>query len=251
MSGKVYFLGAGPGDPDLLTRKAWKILSAAEVVLHDALVAPEILRLAPAGAMVCDVGKRCGQKSITQEEIHAQLIAHASAGRTVVRLQGGDPLIFGRAGEEIAALQNAGIDFEIVPGVTAASAAAAAAQVSLTDRRLASKVIFLSAHRREGEFARDLRSLPTSDTTFAIYMPGATYERVAQDLREAGLNPDTPCLIVSQASTARQSIHRTTLASLGSAPALPAPALLLVGAVAADRVALAIETTAACMAESR
>src|SRR5437868_1269148 len=122
MSGKVYFVGAGPGDPDLLTRKAWKLITGAEVVLHDALVPSQILQLAPAEAIVCDVGKRCGKKSIRQTDIHALLIHYASAGSNVVRLQGGDPLIFGRAGEEIAALQEAGIDFEIVPGVTAASA---------------------------------------------------------------------------------------------------------------------------------
>src|SRR5271155_2372685 len=101
MSGKVYFVGAGPGDPELLTRKAWAILTLAETVLHDALVAPDILRLVPSGATLCDVGKRCGNKSITQEEIHALLIGHASAGKMVVRLQGGDPMIFGRGAEEL------------------------------------------------------------------------------------------------------------------------------------------------------
>ncbi len=122
--GKVYFVGAGPGDPDLLTRKAWSVLRSADVVLHDALVSSEVLSIAPAGAVLCDVGKRCGAKSITQEEIHALLIGYASTEKTVVRLQGGDPLVFGRAGEEISALRDAGVDFEVVPGVTAASAAA-------------------------------------------------------------------------------------------------------------------------------
>ena len=233
MSGRVYFVGAGPGDPELLTRKAWDILTSAEIVLHDALVAPEILRLAPAGAVMCDVGKRCGKKSVTQEEIHALLIGYASAGRTVVRLQGGDPVIFGRVAEEIDALREAGVDFEIVPGVTAASAAAAAAGISLTDRRSASKVIFLSAHRREGEFERDLQSLPVSGATYVIYMPGGDYARLARELATAGLGPETPCLVVSQASTPAQLIHRGTLTSLLDTPSLPAPALLIVGAVAA------------------
>src|SRR5665213_137747 len=148
--GKVYFLGAGPGDPELLTVKARRILGSAEVVLHDALVAPEIVQLARADAEVYDVGKRCGRNSIRQEEIHTLLIRYAAQGRMVARLQGGDPLIFGRAGEEMTALRNAGIDFEIVPGVTAASAAAAAVRIPLTDRRLASKLVFLSAHHRAG-----------------------------------------------------------------------------------------------------
>jgi uroporphyrin-III C-methyltransferase len=233
MSGKVYFVGAGPGDPELLTRKAWEILASAEIVLHDALVSPEILRLAPAGATLCNVGKRCGKTSITQEEIHGLLIGHASAGKTVVRLQGGDPVIFGRAGEEIEALRDAGVEFEIVPGVTAASAAAAAAGISLTDRRHASKVIFLSAHRRTGEFEQELRSLPPSGATYVIYMPGTDYAKVARELGAAGIDPEMPCLIVSQASTPAQLIYRGKLASLIETPSLPTPALLIVGAVAA------------------
>lgn len=231
--GKVYFVGAGPGDPQLLTRKAWNILRSAEVVLHDALVSPEILSLVPAGAILLNVGKRCGAKSITQEEIHALLIGYTTAAKRVVRLQGGDPLIFGRAGEEISALRAAGVDFEIIPGVTAASAAAASAQIALTDRRVASQLVFLSAHRREGEFERDLKSLPRSGITLVIYMPGSDYERLARALREAGISEQTPCLIVSQASAPQESIYRTNVASLGNAPELPAPAILVVGEVAA------------------
>jgi uroporphyrin-III C-methyltransferase / precorrin-2 dehydrogenase / sirohydrochlorin ferrochelatase len=253
--GKVYFVGAGPGDPELLTRKAWKILGAAEVVLHDALVPSAILRLAPPAAVISDVGKRCGQKSIRQEEIHALLIGYAREGRIVVRLQGGDPLIFGRAGEEVTALRDAGIDFEIVPGVTAASAAAAAAGIPLTDRRLASKLVFLSAHRRHAdhtavkatlapetriaetagsEVTANWGSLPTSDATLAIYMPGSDYGRLARDLFEAGWAVDTPCLVVSRASTPHQSIARMDLGSLAAATALPAPALVIVGEVVTE-----------------
>ena len=236
-AGKVFFVGAGPGDPELLTRKAWRVLCQAEVVLHDALVGPEILLLPPAGALILDVGKRCGQKSTSQEEIHAMLIEQARAGRSVVRLQGGDPLIFGRAGEEFAALREAGVDFEIVPGVTAASAAAAAAQLTLTDRRHASRLIFLSAHRHAGQFDPAWKSLPASDATLAIYMPGSDYESIAQELRRAGLAPETPCLIVSQASTAEQKILRAELASLAEVQAMPAPALLLVGEVTREEAA--------------
>lgn len=233
VSGKVHFVGAGPGDPDLLTRKAWNLLRDAEVVLHDALVAPEILKLAPAGAIVCDVGKRCGRKSIAQEDIHVLLIWHALQGRSVVRLQGGDPLVFGRSAEEFAALREAGVEFEIVPGVTAASAAAAAAQISLTDRRSASRIIFLSAHRREGEFENDLASVPTTNTTLAIYMPGKDYAKIARQLLRAGIRPDTPCVVVSHASDFGQSVCRTDLHSLPNVPPLPSPALLIVGDVAA------------------
>jgi uroporphyrin-III C-methyltransferase / precorrin-2 dehydrogenase / sirohydrochlorin ferrochelatase len=231
--GKVYFVGAGPGDPELLTRKAWNILRLADVVLHDALVSDEILRLARADAILCDVGKRCGTKSITQAEIHALLIGYASNAKTVVRLQGGDPLIFGRAGEEISALRDAGVDFEVIPGVTAASAAAASAQIALTDRRVASQLIFLSAHRREGEFERDLELVPPTGATIVIYMPGRDYGRLARALRDAGVSEETPCLLVSQASFPGESICRTELASLGDVLAPPSPALVIVGAVAA------------------
>jgi uroporphyrin-III C-methyltransferase / precorrin-2 dehydrogenase / sirohydrochlorin ferrochelatase len=230
-SGKVYFVGAGPGDPELLTRKAWKVLQSADVVLHDALVPAELVQVASAQAQIVDAGKRCGKQSITQEEIHERLIAHARAGGTVVRLQGGDPLVFGRAGEEMAALRAAGIEFEVVPGVTAASAAAAAAQISLTNRRLASKLIFLSAHRCKGEFAADWKSIVGHDATLAIYMPGGQYGRITRKLLDAGLPAATPCVIVSQASTPQQLILRLDLASLADAPEPPAPALLLVGEV--------------------
>ena len=247
-SGKVYFIGAGPGDPELLTRKAFALLSRAEVVLHDALVPEQILQVAPANAILRSVGKRCGQKSITQDEIHALLIEHVRAGQMVVRLQGGDPLIFGRAGEEIAALKLAGVDFEIVPGVTAASAAAAAAQISLTDRRVASKLILLSAHRGAADRDTSWDALPSSDATLAIYMPGRDYERIVRDLAAAGWPLQTPCIIVSRAGSPQQLILRLDLASLASAPDVPAPALLLVGDVTDMQ---ALEAVAAFVPESR
>jgi uroporphyrin-III C-methyltransferase/precorrin-2 dehydrogenase/sirohydrochlorin ferrochelatase len=235
--GKVYFVGAGPGDPDLLTRKAWTVLQQAEVVLHDALVSPDILRLVPRAALVIDVGKRCGKKSIAQQEIHARMIEQAYMGRTVVRLQGGDPLVFGRAGEEMAALRAAGVEFEIVPGVTAASAAGAAAKAPLTRRGVASKLVFLSAHRCAGEFVADWKPVVARDATCAIYMPGGSYERIARELMDAGLSTATPCVIVSQASTAHQIMLRLDLASLVTTPEAPAPAVLLVGEVLRAAVA--------------
>ena len=157
--GKVYLIGAGPGDPELLTVKAARILAPADVILHDALVTQEILELASPKARIINVGKRCGQKLLTQDEINAYLIHASSVAGIVVRLKSGDPLIFGRAGEEIEALQYAGVEFEIVPGITSALAAAAAARVSLTDRRFASQVLFTTAHRKGGEMALDWATL--------------------------------------------------------------------------------------------
>src|SRR5260370_20853180 len=146
MKGKVYLVGAGPGDPDLLTLKALRLRLAAEVVLQDDLVAPEILKLIPSTAQIHNVGKRCGKKKILQGEINDLMVALAVSGLRVVRLKGGDPLIFGRAGEEIETLRRNNIPFEIVPGVTSAMGAAAAAQIPLTHRRASSALALITAH---------------------------------------------------------------------------------------------------------
>src|SRR2546422_3943738 len=146
IKGKVHLVGAGPGDPDLLTVKALRLLRTADIVFHDDLVSPQILGLIPAGTHVESVGKRCGHTSVTQQQIHSLLINAAREGWEVVRLKSGDPLVFGRAGEEMEALRQAGIDFEVVPGITVAFGAAAQARIPLTDRRLASKIVFLSNH---------------------------------------------------------------------------------------------------------
>ena len=235
MNGKVYLVGAGPGDPELLTLKALRILRAADVVLHDDLVTPEVLALIPPTALVCNVGKRCGRKSISQEEINALLVAYASDGRTVVRLKGGDPLVFGRAGEEMEALRQAGIDFEVIPGVAAALGAAASAQIALTHRRLASKLIFLTAHCCAGKTPTDWRGIVSPDATLVVHMPGDNYGGLTAELCAAGLSGQTPCVIVSHAATPEEQIYRTTLGKLPQAPRLPAPALLIIGAVAGDR----------------
>src|ERR1700741_5688028 len=147
MKGKVFLVGAGPGDPELLTLKALRLLQAAQIVLHDDLISPEILALIPLSAEVRNVGKRCGRNSTPQQEINALLITFASFGLKVVRLKGGDPSIFGRAGEEMNALRKAGVEFEGGPGVTSALASAAAAQISLTQRDKASAVIFVTNHQ--------------------------------------------------------------------------------------------------------
>ncbi|MFZ3212975.1 MAG: uroporphyrinogen-III C-methyltransferase [Terriglobales bacterium] len=230
--GKVYLIGAGPGDPELLTVKAARILASADIVLHDALVTPEILELASSKARVIDVGKRCGQKLLTQDEINAFLIHASTVAGIVVRLKSGDPLIFGRAGEEIEALQRAGVEFEIVPGITSALAAAAAARVSLTDRRFASQVLFTTAHRKGGEMALDWISASTPRTTVVVYMPGAAYAGLVDALIQGGLDPQTPCVVVSCAARKSQQMLWTDIAGLRTLSGIAAPALIIVGRVA-------------------
>lgn len=231
MNGKVYLVGAGPGDPELLTLKAARILANADVVLHDSLVSQEILKLVSPGAEVIHVGKRYGKKLLTQEEINSVLVHYARTHGTVVRLKGGDPLIFGRAAEEIDALHAAGIPFEVVPGITAALAAAAGAGISLTDRRSASQVLFTTAHRQTGKAAWNWKNVDRN-TTFIVYMPGNDYVQLGENLMTAGLEGDTPCAVVSSASLKDQSCRWTTVACLGNDQALPAPALVIVGRVA-------------------
>jgi len=241
MKGKVYLVGAGPGDPELLTLKALRVLKTAEAVLHDDLVSPEILQLIPATAQVHNVGKRCGKKNIQQEEINFLMVALADSALRVVRLKSGDPLIFGRAGEEIEALRRAGIPFEIVPGVTSAFGAAAAAQIPLTHRRTSSALVFITAHQAPGSDAANWSKLAGSGATLVIYMPGQNYSEVAAKLKSAGLAAETPCAIISRATTADQRTHRSTIADLPRSPKLAAPTLLVVGEVVglADPVNLA------------
>jgi uroporphyrin-III C-methyltransferase len=233
--GRVYLIGAGPGDPELLTLKAARLLRVADAILHDDLVPIEILALAPAGARVQNVGKRCGKESISQSEIERRLVEYARQGLSVVRLKGGDPLIFGRAGEEMDALTRAGIEFEIVPGVTAALGAAAVAQVALTDRRLASKLLLVSNHHSREKSGAGWTHLADEDTTLAVYMPGPDVAGRVDELVEGGLSPDTPCALISCASRREQKVARMTLGEVALLPTLGAPALLVIGAVAADR----------------
>ena len=229
--GKVYLMGAGPGNPDLLTVQAVEILKTAEVVLHDHLVAQEVLDLIPAWTQVRNVGKRCGQAGIAQDQIHSLLIAAAREGKRVLRLKGGDPLLFGRVGEEMEALARAGVDFEVIPGVTSAMAAAATAKIPLTDRRYASKLVFLS-HHTAGNVSPVWDEVALKDATYAVYMPGKNYGAIAAKLMEGGLDRSTPCVIVANASLAEQQIHRTTLEGLALEERLPAPSVLIIGEVA-------------------
>ena len=245
MKGKVYLVGAGPGDPELLTLKALRLLQSAEAVLHDDLVAPEILQLIPSTAQIHNVGKRCGKKKILQGEINYLMVALAASGLRVVRLKGGDPLIFGRAGEEIETLRRNNIPFEIVPGVTSAMGAAAAAQIPLTHRQASSALMLVTAHNASekdaaGKDASDWSKFVASGATLAIYMPGQNYSDIAKRLTVAGLAGGTPCAVISCATTRHQRTHCTTVLDLHRTPHLAAPTLLIVGEVVrmADPAAL-------------
>jgi len=237
MSGKVYLVGAGPGAADLLTLRAAAALRAAQVVLHDDLVPPEILDLCTASAQLINVGKRCGRRGRSQEQINALMLWHANIGCTVVRLKSGDPSIFGRLGEELDALRRAQIEFEIVPGVTAASAAASSAEITLTDRRTASALVILTAHNCRGDNLR-ATGLDPQQSTFAVYMPGPDYARTARDLVSSGVEPNTSCVLVSQAGRRagpERNSERSCFMSLSDLPfvmGVQAPALLIVGEVA-------------------
>ncbi|WP_158752090.1 uroporphyrinogen-III C-methyltransferase [Acidobacterium sp. S8] len=225
--GMVYLVGAGPGDPELLTVRAARLMETGDFVFHDDLVAPEILELAGENATVMNVGKRCGNKTITQDDINALLVEHASAGHSVVRLKTGDPMLFGRAGEEMDALAAAAIPFESVPGITAGFAASSRIDASLTDRRLASKVIFLTGHRA-GSDEPSWGPLPL-DATLIIYMPGPDYIRLSSQIRRAGFKGQTPCAIVSSVATPQEQVVHTTVDRLARTSPLPAPCVVLVG----------------------
>jgi uroporphyrin-III C-methyltransferase len=227
-AGKVYLVGAGPGDPDLLTLKAARLLAEAGVVLHDDLVPQSILDMAGKQALIISVGKRCGRKKIIQAAIHDLMIESARRGLSVIRLKSGDPMIFGRAAEEIEALREARIPFEVVPGVTAASSAAAFVEASLTDRRVSSKLIILSGHRTVPQQDLWPGDLPT-DATLAIYMPGQDLRRVADSLLRSGLPGALPCVAVNDASRPEASYTASRLSGLADLPSSLAPTLLLVG----------------------
>ncbi|HEY4837065.1 MAG TPA: uroporphyrinogen-III C-methyltransferase [Candidatus Acidoferrales bacterium] len=229
---KVYLVGAGPGDAELLTLRAVRVLASAHFVLHDALVSAEVLAIAAENAVLENVGKRCGERVIRQEQIHARMIELARAGFSVVRLQGGDPAIFGRAGEEISALARAGVKWEIVPGITAASAAAAAAGISLTDRRTAGQLIFLAGHRASDGAALEIPGPPPGGATVAIHMPATSYAEIVREFLNSGWCAETPCILVSEAASVRQRVLQSTIGSLGNCDRLPSPSILIVGATA-------------------
>jgi uroporphyrin-III C-methyltransferase len=236
MAGKVHIVGAGPGSAELLTVKAVSVLSGADVVLHDDLVPAEILALAPRPAQIINVGKRCGSRANTQEKISALMIWHAQNGSHVVRLKSGDPTVFGRLGEELDALRRAGIPFEVVPGITAASAAASAAGISLTDRRAASTLLIATGHHCRAEAETAAANADPARTTFAVYMPGPDYGQTAQRLIDSGVDANTPCLLVSNAGRSSQQICYMTISDLPFAIGIAPPAVLIVGEVARKRM---------------
>ena len=231
MKGTVYLVGAGPGDPELLTLRAVRLLESADVVFHDDLVSAEVLALAHRHALITSVGKRCGRPRITQSGIHKLLVDSARAGQSVLRLKSGDPLVFGRAGEEIAALRAADVPFVIVPGVTAALAAGASLSLPLTDRSSASKLIFVTGHHATGK--DDAQSVWTgplpADATLVVYMPGRDLSRLSRELGEAGLTAGIACCAISHAATPQQSYVTGRVGEMASLACGPAPLLLLIG----------------------
>lgn len=231
--GTVWLVGAGPGDPDLLTRKAERLISAASVVFIDALVGPGVLDLIPPQVRRVSVGKRSGRHSRDQATINDLLVEAALAGERVVRLKGGDPAIFGRTTEELEACRAAGVPVNICPGTTAASAAAAASGLSLTLRGQARRLTFVTAHARAGEaLDLDWKSLASVDTTLAIYMGRAAASEIARCLIGAGRDPTTPVLIVVNASLPDERVIRgrlSALAFLVDTISDHDPAMLLIG----------------------
>ena len=242
-AGKVWLVGAGPGDPDLLTVKALRLLQGADVVVHDRLTPPELLQLARPAARLIDVGKRKSRHTLPQDDINQLLVALAREGLKVVRLKGGDPFVFGRGGEELMALRDAGVEAEVVPGVTSALAAAAGAGVPLTHRGLAQAVTFVTGHaavkggedgQSIGEPDLDWLVLSRPNHTVVVYMGVTTAAMLAGRLIAAGRDASTPALIVENASRPDERRVLTRLAELPKAAAgLDGPALLVIGEVAA------------------
>ena len=237
MTGFVSFVSSGPGDPELLTVKAVSRISAADAVLFDDLSSGPILALARVGADMVGVGKRAGRVSPKQDQVSRLLVEYAQAGAKVVRLKSGDAGLFGRLEEEIDACRAAGIGFEIIPGVTSASAAAAAAGIPLTRRLTARRVQFVTGHDVTGALPEDLNMAALADpaATTVIFMGKRTFAELAARLTAAGLPGDTPALLAESVSTPDQHLHRATLATLAdyiAAEASDGPALILLGPLA-------------------
>ena len=250
--GRVILVGAGPGDPELLTLKAIRALKSADVVLHDGLMGPDVLDHARREATLISVAKTKGRHSRTQAEINALMVAYAREGKIVVRLKGGDPLLFGRGGEEIDTLRASGIGVEVIPGVTAATAAAASLQMPLTHREYAPSVMFISGHSAgdgSADFGgMDFGALARSRATLAVYMGRGTAPALARTLLEAGWATTVPAVAISRISQPRERRIATTIAGLASGVPLPlsGPTLLVIGEVASLGLAGAIERIHEC-----
>lgn len=232
--GMVYLVGAGSGDPELLTLKAWRVMQRAEVVLYDSLVSEDILDMCASTAEKIFVGKRRANHALSQQSINELLVKHALAGKIVVRLKGGDPFIFGRGGEELQELVRHGIYFESIPGITAASAAASRAGIPLTHRDHAQSVKFITACKKNGAPNNDYKELLDTTQTVVFYMGLHRLHEMTKGLIEAGRDSETPFAIISHASLPTQQLLVGTLASIAELQAtakLPTPALLIMGDV--------------------
>ncbi|MGO4303504.1 uroporphyrinogen-III C-methyltransferase [Cupriavidus sp. RAF12] len=234
-AGKVWLVGAGPGDPELLTVKAARILGATDVWLVDDLVSPDIAQYASTGTHIASVGKRGGRCSVSQAQIDALTLAHALAGRSVARVKGGDPLLFGRGGEEAAFLRAHGVEVEVINGISSAAAAAQALGIALTHRAHCHGVTFVTAHTR-GDGGPDWRALASSETTLAIYMGMGRIGEIQAALLAAGMAPDMPAGVVMHASGPAQRCWTGTLQTLDAALAagLASPAVILIGHVVSE-----------------
>ncbi len=253
-AGEVTLVGAGPGDPELLTLKALRALQDADVILHDRLVPAAVLEMSRRDAVQICVGKAAGSLGSTQEEINELLIEHARRGRRVVRLKGGDPFIFGRGGEELEALSKARIGFSVIPGVTAAAGCAAYAGIPLTHRNFAHSVTFVAGHRDAGGREPDWAALAKPGITAVFYMGLAQAEHIAQRLIEHGAAATLPAAFVAQGTRANQRVISGTLATIASRAAqsnLEPPALLIIGEVAGFHGSLAWFNGAAPLEVSR
>ncbi len=231
----VHLVGSGPGDPELLTVKAWRLLQRADVVVHDRLVGKEVLDLVPATALRIDVGKKPGEHRFDQNSINALLAELAAPGRLVIRLKGGDPFVFGRGGEEALYLLRRGIQVEVVPGITAAFGCAAANRVPLTHRGVATGVRFVTGHCREGWWLElDWKSLADPATTLVVYMGLTHIEQITSRLIEAGLDGATPAMAIENGTQENERSLRAPLGSLAEATrdaAFRSPVLFIIGPV--------------------
>ncbi|MDJ0929232.1 MAG: siroheme synthase CysG [Gammaproteobacteria bacterium] len=231
--GEAWLVGAGPGDPELLTRRGLYLLQRADAVLYDALVAPEIVDLARRDAELICVGKRGGQPSTSQADINTELVNRVTAGQRVCRLKGGDPFVFGRGGEELQALAQAGLPYQVVPGITAATGCAAYAGIPLTHRALADGVSFVTGHRADDQPEPDWASLARNGQTLVVYMATRQLGRVCAALRDGGRPAGTPAALISRGTTAEQQVVGGNLDNLASRAATArTPAVLIVGDVA-------------------
>ena len=236
--GKVYLVGAGPGDPGLLTLKGKAFLEAADVVVHDALVSPAVLDMVNPQAELINAGKRRGVHSLLQAETTKLLIDKARSGKIVVRLKGGDPLVFGRGGEEIEELMSNNISFQIIPGITSANGIAAYSGIPLTHRDYAKSVLFITGHETKGTPSHDWQKIVAQEQTLVVYMGLTNIEFITQSLISAGMSKSTPAAIVQDGTTDKQKVIVglvSNIARKSQINNIESPALIVIGGVVALR----------------